>query len=112
MTRAELVKLLEDNWKEDEEVTFVYFDDGSDCRTTVCHVEQHHRDIVEGHDEWLEYVNGERVWHTITQDELCEINRTRMYKGQTLTLQEIWNRHRWIDHHKITSDVKTCLMID
>ena len=112
MTRIELVKLLEENWKEDEEVTFLYFDDSDGHRTTICHVDQDRRDIAEGHDEWLDITNGKYTWRPITSDEFRLINNTRMYNGHALTSQEIWNRHRWVDHHKTTSDIKTVLVIN
>ncbi len=115
MTRNELIKYLNNNFEADEEITFVYHDDGEDIRSTKCFVDIHNQEIIKGHYKWLVYEkdnNGNLVKDmiTLTQDQVREINTNRQWNGNYLTKDEISNRMLWFTEN-ITNDNKKCLFI-
>ena len=59
MTRNEFIKYLNDNFEADEEITFLYYDDGDDVRTTKCTAKTHYMAKIDGYHEWLDYVRDE-----------------------------------------------------
>ena len=116
MTRNQLIELLNNNFASDEEVVFVYFDDQNDIRTTSCKVGIHKQDIINGHYEWLVLEHGDKnnltqEWITLTDDQVREINSTRKWNGNYVTVDEIHNRMRWITDSK-NVDCKKCIIID
>lgn len=116
MTRNELIKYLKDNFDADEEINFVYWDDGDDVRTTKCIVETHRSQKIDGHYEWLELVKDEngnlvKKYTKLTREQVKEINTTLRWNGVYLTRDEIYNRMRWCTENIINDD-KKCLFID
>lgn len=115
MTRNEFIKYLNDNFEADEEINFVYHDDGDDVRTNKCFVDIHNQEIIKGHHKWLVYEkdnNGNLVKNMIslTQDQVREINTNRKWNGDYLSKDEISNRMLWFTEN-ITKDNKKCLFI-
>ena len=74
MTRLELVKLLEENYREDDEVYVMYRDDQGQCIDMVCGVEdvmeEHcygHHELRDENGEWIPLADGE-VWNYSRND--------------------------------------------
>lgn len=116
MTRNELIKYLKDNFEANEEINFVYYDDGDDVRTNKCIIKTHHSHKIDGHHEWLELVkdeNGNLVknWVRLTDEQVREINTNLRLNGVYLTRDEIYNRLLWCTDN-IKNDDKKCLFID
>jgi hypothetical protein len=116
MTRDELINYLRDNFEADEEINFVYYDDGDDVRTTKCTVETHYSHKINGHYQWLEFVKDEngnlvKKYIKLTNEQAKEINTTRQWNGDYLSRDEISNRMLWVTEN-ITNDNKKCLFID
>lgn len=116
MTRDELINYLSDNFEADEEINFVYNDDGEDIRSTKCFVDTHNRELINGHHEWLDYVKDEngnlvKKWTRLTIEQVRDINSRRCWKdNKWMTADEIQNRMCWITDD-ITEDNKKCLFI-
>ena len=116
MTRDELIKYLNDNFEANEEINFVYYDDGDDVRTTKCTAKTHHSGKIDGHYEWLDFVkdeNGNLVekWTILTNEQVRKININFRWNGNYLTQDEIHNRMRCHTNYIINDD-KKCLFID
>ena len=117
MTRDEFIKYLNDTFAADEEINFVYHDDGDDIRTTKCIVKIHYTKKISGHHEWLDYEKDEngnlvKKWTRLTEEQVRDINFRRCWKdSKWLTADEIHNRMRWITDD-VTNDNKKCLFID
>ena len=115
MTRDELIKYLNDNFEANEEINFVYYDDGDEVRTTDCSVQNHCIEKISGYHEWLDFEkdeNGNLVekWTRLTNEQVREINTYFRWNGNYLTRDEIHNRMRWITGY-VTIDNKKCLFI-
>lgn len=105
MTRKELVKLLEENFAEDEEVKFVYTDDQGDVRGDVQYVDIHKCTFVEGHREWLEIdENGHREWVKLSEEEYHDIVLRKSLKTYDRA------RLRWVTDREF-DDARKCVFI-
>lgn len=117
MTRNEFIKYLNDNFEVDEEITFLYYDDGDDIRTTKCTAKTHCLEKINGYYEWLEYVKDEngnlvKQWTRLTDEQVRDINYHRRWKDtEWMTANEINNRMHWVTVN-ITNDNKKCLFIE
>lgn len=117
MIRNEFIKYLNDNFEADEEINFVYHDDGYDVRTTKCTVETHCLEKINGYNEWLDYVKDEngnliKQWTRLTNEQVKDINFRRCWKdSKWMSVDEIKNRMRWVTVDTVI-DNKKCLFID
>ena len=117
MTRNELIKYLNDNFEADEEINFVYYDDGSDVRTAKCTAKTHNLVKINGYTEWLDYVKDEngnlvKQWIRLTTEQVKDINSRRRWKdSKWMSADEIGNRTRWVTVDTVI-DNRKCLFID
>jgi hypothetical protein len=116
MTRNELIKYLNDNFEADEEINFVYYDDGNDVRTAKCTAKIHCTEEIIGYNVWLDFVKDEngnlvKQWIRLTNEQVRDINTNFRWNGDYLTRDEIKNRMQWITD-RVINDKKKCLFID
>lgn len=117
MTRDEFIKYLNDNFEANEEINFVYHDDGDDIRTTKCTAKNHHTTKINGYHEWLDYEKDEngnliKKWTRLTEEQVRDINFHRRWKDRKyMSVDEIHNRMCWVTTD-VTNDNKKCLFID
>lgn len=113
MKRNDLIKLLEENFAENDEVRFVYTDDQGDVRGDVQYVDIHECTIVHSHYEWLEIdENGKEEWVRITNKERDEIynHRRRKSNGDFITEEDVHKRLRWVED-SVEDDSRKCVFI-
>lgn len=80
MTRKQLVDALTANFKEDEEVTFVYNDEHGEVRETRAKVTDHTETYCNGHYEFQESATGK--WIRLSDEEYRDTIRGKINKGR------------------------------
>lgn len=90
MKREELIKLIEDNFKEGEEVSFRYSDDQGDVITQDARVVMDESEqIIDG--VWRLTDKDGNLLRECTSEEMTKIERDRRAKGE----QPFWAYAEW-----------------
>lgn len=111
MKRNDLIKLLEENFTEDEDVKFVYTDDQGDVRGDVQYVDIHEQTIVHSHYEWLEIdEKWKEKWVRITNKERDEILYLHKRNGKFITEEDVHKRLRWVEDG-VEDNAQKCVFI-
>lgn len=109
MTRKELVEALTANFKEDEEVTFVYNDDKDEVRETRAKVTDHTEKRCNGHYELFDLDTG--MWVSLSINEFQETLKGLINKDRFRTIVNGLYDYIWVTDGPDIEDTKKVVYI-